>query len=98
MQGLTFEWDPQKEKRNRRKHKVSFEEARTVFFDEGALIASDPEHSDAEDRFLIIGFSTHMRLLLVCFCERQPGDVIRIISARRANPKEQRKYLEGGLL
>ena len=68
-----------------------------MFFDEGALIAPDPEHSDQEDRFLIIGFSVRARVLLVCFCERQPGNVVRIISARKATPKEQQDYLEGRL-
>jgi uncharacterized protein len=97
MRGLRFEWDPAKDRSNRKKHGVSFDEAKTVFFDEGALVASDPEHSDEEDRFLIIGFSIRLRVLLVCFCEREDGGLIRIISARRATRKEQRDYREGGL-
>lgn len=90
-----FEWDSGKNRLNQKKHRVSFEEAKTVFFDEGALIASDPDHSVEEDRFLIIGFSIQLRALLVCFCEREGGNLIRIISARKASKKEQRQYREG---
>jgi uncharacterized DUF497 family protein len=93
-----FEWDPSKNRANQKKHHVSFEEARTVFFDEGALIAADPDHSTREDRFLMIGFSVRLRVLLVCFCERRAASVIRIISARKASKKEQRQYKEGTLL
>jgi uncharacterized protein len=93
-----FEWDPGKSRANLKKHRVSFEEAKTVFFDEGALVASDPDHSADEDRFLIIGFSIQLRVLLVCFCEREEGDVIRIISARKATRKEQGQYRKGELL
>jgi len=92
---LEFEWDAGKDRANRKKHRVSFEEARTVFFDEEALIAADPDHSTEEDRFLIIGFAIRARVLLVCFCERGGGDVIRIISARKATRREQRRYREG---
>jgi len=95
---LSFEWDPGKNRANVKKHRVSFEEARTVFFDEGALVASDPDHSDQEDRFLIIGFSLQLRVLLVCFCERHGRSVIRIISARKATKKEQLQYRKGTLL
>lgn len=98
MNAPSFEWDPAKNRANKKKHHVSFEEAKTVFFDEGALIASDPDHSHEEDRFLIIGFSLQLRVLLVCFCERQGGSVIRIISARKATRKEQTQYKEGTLL
>lgn len=97
MNELRFDWDPRKESANRRKHGVAFDEARTVFLDDGALVAPDPDHSDREDRFIIIGFSISVRLLLVCFCERGNGDVIRIISARKATNPERRRYLEGGL-
>jgi len=93
-----FEWDPGKDRSNRKKHRVSFEEAKTVFFDEGALIAADPDHSAEEDRFLIIGFSIRLRVLLVCYCEREEGDVIRIFSARKATRKERKQYRDGGLL
>ena len=98
MAGPSFEWDEAKNRSNQKKHHVSFEEAKTVFFDEGALIASDPDHSEDEDRFLIIGFSLQLRVLLVCFCDRRQGSVIRIISARKATKKEQRHYREGNLL
>ena len=97
MAAPEFSWDPAKSRSNRKKHGVSFEEARTVFFDEGALIAADPEHSADEDRFLIVGFSVRLRVLLVCFCDRREGDVIRIISARKATRKERKWYQEGGL-
>ena len=93
-----FEWDPRKNRANLKKHHVSFEEAKTVFYDEGAIVALDPEHSEEEDRFLIIGFSIQLRLLLVCYCERRSGDVIRIISARKASRNEQKQYNEGELL
>ena len=97
MPGLEFEWDPRKDRANRRKYKVAFEEARSVFLDERAFVASDPDHSGDEDRFLIIGFSIRARLLLVCFCERRSGNVIRIISARKATRKEVAQYREGRL-
>jgi uncharacterized DUF497 family protein len=93
-----FEWDPGKSRSNLKKHRVSFEEAKTVFYDEGALVASDPIHSALEDRFLIIGFSVQLRVLLVCFCERGEGDVIRMISARKATKKERGQYRKGELL
>ena len=98
MAGPSFEWNAAKNRSNQRKHHVSFQEAKTVFFDEGALIACDPDHSDDEDRFLIIGLSLQLRVLLVCFCDRQEGSVIRIISARKATKKEQKQYREGSLL
>lgn len=97
MSELRFEWDPRKNRANRRKHGISFEEAATIFFDEGAKIAHDPDHSEREDRFLIIGFSLRARLLLVCFCERGPAEVVRIISARKATTKEETQYREGRL-
>jgi len=93
-----FERDPGKSRSNLKKHHFSLEEAKTVFFGEGALVASDPDHSAEEDRFLIIGFSVRLRVLLVCSCERGEGDGIRIISARKASKKEQGQYRKGGLL
>jgi uncharacterized DUF497 family protein len=98
VKALRFEWDPGKSRSNRKKHHVSFEEAATVFYDEGALVASDPDHSSEEDRFLIIGFSIQLRVVLVCFCKREEGNVIRIYSARKASKKERRQYREGDLL
>lgn len=91
---LRFEWDPRKNKSNRRKHGVSFEEAQTAFADEHGLLIDDPEHSDAEDRFVLLGMSSALRVLIVCHCYRADGDVIRIISARRADRSEQADYSE----
>jgi uncharacterized DUF497 family protein len=77
---------------NRRKHGVSFEEARTVFFDENALLRPDEEHSEDEDRFVLLGLSERLRTLVVCHCYRQGDEVIRLISARRANAAERQQY------
>jgi uncharacterized protein len=88
---LRFEWDPQKDAANQRKHRVSFEEARTVFYDERALLIRDPDEGE-EDRFLLLGFSAALRALVVCHCYREDDSVIRIISARRANREERRTY------
>jgi uncharacterized DUF497 family protein len=95
MVRLAFEWDERKDKENQRKHGVSFEEARTVFFDENAVEFYDDEHSEAEDRFLMLGLSARLRVLMVCHCLRSGGSVIRIISARRAT-KNERKFYPGG--
>ena len=87
-----LEWDEAKNRANRKKHGVSFEEARTAFLDENARLSADPDHSDDESRFILLGLSIRLRLLVICHCYRQPDDVIRIISARRADPSEQREY------
>ena len=92
---ILFEWDSAKAVSNRRKHGVSFEEAQSVFYDEYAVQFFDEKSSEFEDRFLMLGLSSKARLLLVCHCERSSGNVIRIISARRATSSE-RKYYEGG--
>jgi uncharacterized protein len=89
---LRFEWDPRKAAANLRKHGVSFEEARTVFYDENALLRPDEEHSDEEDRFLLLGLSGRLRTLVVCHCYRQADQVIRLISARKANSLERQQY------
>jgi uncharacterized DUF497 family protein len=89
---LRFEWDERKNAQNRRKHGISFEEARTVFFDERALLISDPDHSEHEERFVLLGLSSAQRTLLVCHCYRRQGGVIRIISARRADRQEREQY------
>jgi uncharacterized DUF497 family protein len=89
---IHFEWDPRKAALNKRKHGVSFEEARTVFFDENAKVIDDPDHSESEDRFVLLGVSSALRLLLVCHCYRQDDSVIRIISARKASPRESKQY------
>jgi hypothetical protein len=89
---LRFEWDERKNEQNRRKHGISFEEARTVFFDENALLVSDPDHSGQEDRFVLLGLSSGLRVLLVCHCYRRDEEVIRIFSVRRANREERKQY------
>jgi len=86
---IIFEWDIQKNRSNIEKHGVSFEEARTVFFDENAIEFFDPEHSETEDRFLMLGFSAHLRILVICHRYRENDSMIRIISARKATNKEQ---------
>ena len=91
---LRFEWDPRKAAANRRKHGVSFTEAETVFADEHALLLADPEHSDAEDRFLLLGLSSGLRMLVVVHCYRAGDTMIRLVSARRADPSERRQYDE----
>ncbi len=93
MSYLTFEWDPDKNEKNIKRHKVSFEEAKTVFTDEYGRLIADPDHSDEEDRFILLGTSINSRLLIVCRCVRE-GDSIRIISARKAD-KQERKIYEG---
>ena len=89
---MRFEWDPAKAASNAKKHTVTFEVAKTVFYDDFAVQFFDEEHSDAEDRFLLLGMSSDARLLLVCHCEREDGDVIRIISARKATETEAQYY------
>lgn len=92
MAAPVFEWDEAKNRANRRKHGVSFEEAQSVFLDESARLVADPDHSDDESRFILLGLSIRLRVLVICHCYRQPSDAIRIISARRADPSEQRDY------
>ena len=89
---ITFEWDQNKEAVNRKKHGVSFQEAQSVFYDDFAVQFFDEEHSTQEQRFLMLGMSTGARLLLVCHCERAGGNIIRIISARKATKKESEFY------
>jgi uncharacterized DUF497 family protein len=89
---INFEWDSVKALANLKKHGVSFEEAQTVFYDEFAIQFFDEENSRDEERFLLLGLSTGAKLLLVCHCERESGDVIRIISARNATKRERTFY------
>ena len=89
---ISFSWDAKKNRANERKHSISFEEALTVFYDEEALLISDDEHSIEEDRFVLIGRSNLLRILVVCHCYRQEGGEIRIISARKANNEERKQY------
>ena len=91
---LQFEWDENKNAINRKKHHVSFEEAETVFYDSNAVLIPDPDHSEDEERFILLGFSVMARLLIVCHCCRGKDETIRIISARKATPFEARQYNE----
>lgn len=93
MRDLTFEWDERKNASNEKKHGISFLEAKTAFYDESGRLIADPEHSDQEDRFVLLGMSAKLRVLVVCHCYRN-GDTIRIISARKAD-KAERKHYEG---
>ena len=92
MSTLRFEWDDLKAIANAKKHGVSFEEAKSVFSDERAKLIGDPDHSEDEDRFVLLGLNSVLRLLLVCHCYRSEGNVIRIISARRASAHESKSY------
>ena len=94
MADIRFEWHPAKNRANRRKHGVSFEEAETVFADEHALLIDDPDHSATEARFVLLGLSVRFRVLLVVHSYRESDAVIRIISARRASKPERRRYDE----
>lgn len=88
---LSFEWDPAKARENVRKHGVSFDEARTVFSDDQAILLHDPDHSADEDRFVLLGLSAQLRVLVVVHAYRQ-DDVVRLISARKATPTERAQY------
>ena len=93
MDEISFVWDPKKNILNQSKHDgIDFEEARTVFYDEFARVIYDPNHSSDEDRFIILGLSTKLRLLVVCHCYRESDSVIRLISARKATRKEAEAY------
>ncbi len=92
MKQLKFEWDKKKDKVNRKKHGVSFDDARTVFYDEYAIQFFDPEHSESEDRFILLGISIKLETLIVCHCFRQNETIIRIISARKADKDEEQVY------
>ena len=94
MKHIAFEWDEGKNTVNKKKHRISFEEAQTVFIDENALLIHDPDHSEDEDRFILLGISAHLHILVVCHCYRKNDEVIRIISARKATGLEQKTYWE----
>ena len=89
---LKFEWNARKASANLKRHGVSFEEARTVFLDEYAKLIDDPDHSEVEDRFVLLGLSSTLKVILVCHCYREQGNVIRIISARKASRHETLQY------
>ena len=92
---IQFEWHASKATANLKKHQVSFEEAQTVFYDEYATEFYDDTHSESEDRFLLLGLSSHLRLVMVCHCYRENDLVIRIISARKATRNEREQYEQG---
>ena len=94
VQDLRFEWDERKNLHNQREHGVSFEEAESVFLDDQALLLDDPDHSSREDRFVLVGLSAAVRMLVVCHCYRAWGNVIRLISARKATATERKGYFE----
>jgi uncharacterized protein len=94
MHGISFEWDEKKNASNKKKHGISFEEAQTIFLDESALLIHDPDHSDEEDQFILLGLSSKFRILVVCHCYRKSDEIIRIISARKASRHEQKEYRE----
>jgi hypothetical protein len=92
MSEIRFEWDPRKATANRRKHGIPFEEAESVFSDEHALLIDDPEHSADEDRFVLLGLSAALRVLIVVHCYRTDESIIRLISARKADRQERELY------
>ena len=94
MADVRFEWDPRKSRANKAKHGISFEEARTAFLDEHARVIPDAPHSGNEERFVLLGLSVQLRVLVVCHCYRESDQIIRIVSARRADPSERRQYAE----
>lgn len=95
MADIIFKWDKRKNRINIEKHGVSFEEAKSVFYDENAIEFYDFEHSKNEERFFLLGLSSHLRILLICHCFKEKDSVIRIISARKATKKEQKIYFGG---
>ena len=92
MKHLEFEWDKKKDKINTKKHGISFDEARTAFYDEYAIQFFDPEHSQEEDRFMLLGSSFNLKTLVICHCFREEETIIRIISARKADKDEEQYY------
>ena len=92
MAELRFEWDPKKNRENQRDHKISFEEAETAFVDEHGLLMADPDHSEDEDRFILLRLSGRLRLLIVCHTYREGDEVLRLISARKADRSERAQY------
>ena len=89
---MRFEWDPAKSAANAKKHGITFEDTQTVFYDDFAVQFFDEQHSSDEDRFLLLGLSSSAKLLVVCHCEREQGEVVRLISARRATKRESAFY------
>ena len=94
---ISFSWDSKKNTTNIKKHGVSFSEAQTIFYDENAIKYYDPDHSEDEDRFIMLGLSVQLRILVVCHCYRENDSVIRIITARKASNNEEDAYWRGKL-
>ena len=92
MNGIAFEWDESKNKANLQKHGISFEEAESVFYDQYSLLIADPDHSETEDRFLLMGLSAKLRLLVVCHCFEVDDGLIRVISCRISSKQEMSLY------
>ncbi len=92
---LSFEWDENKNRINQKKHGISFDEASSVFYDDLAILFDDPEHSQEEERFILLGMSEAANVCIVCHCYRASETVIRIISARKATKKEEERYVRG---
>lgn len=92
MAHIQFEWDKKKNEQNLKKHKIGFEEAKTVFYDPAALLIHDPDHSEDEERFIIMGMTQNLKILVVCHCYRSNDEIIRIISARKAGNDEIKQY------
>lgn len=92
MDHIKFTWDLEKAQQNKRKHDILFDEAKSAFWDENAIVISDPDHSESEERFLLIGMSAHLKLLVIVHCYRDRDETIRIISARKANRNEEKTY------
>jgi uncharacterized protein len=94
MDDLRFEWDPAKAAANLANHHVSFDEAKTAFFDDFARVIADPEHSELEERYILLGMSIKLNILVVCHCYFEEENIIRIFSARRADPSERAQYAQ----
>ena len=92
---IFFDWDENKNQKNLIKHGISFEEAKSVFWDDNAILFDDVVHSEEEDRFLLLGMSEDSNVCIVCHCYRESDSIIRIISARKATKKEEERYVRG---
>lgn len=92
MEALRFEWDEKKNRANKKKHGVEFDEATSVFYDENAVQFPDPDHSQDEDRFILLGMSFKLRVVIVCHCFREKETVVRLNSARKADNAEEQEY------
>lgn len=93
MKNIRFVWDKSKNITNQKKHNISFEEAKTVFYDDNARLIRDEDHSDFEERFILLGLSSHLRLLIVVHAYKEQDQIIRIISARKATKSESKYYI-----